>query len=193
MVCAAAVTSQPVDSTARQCRSPGLKSNTLTAVDTGSNEQCSPLSLQSAAPVASRHSHPIVTPRRVRAPPQLRTASFLSTMPRRRAARRAKQSGEGQTHLMCQTSPPAAAAAGRDPRDAALARAQLAPLIVTHTLRLIDAIQMTDGSCVQRVQWMVDLLKEDTRHPESLLDLSLPMEGSRVSLFPHCIHSCLHV
>ena len=109
-------------------------------------------------------------------------------MPRRRAARRAKQSGEGQTHLMCQTSPPAAAAAvaSRDPRDAALARAQLAPLIVTHTLRLIDAIQMTDGSCVQRVQWMVDLLKEDARHPESLLDLSLPMEGSRVSLFhPH--------
>ena len=102
-------------------------------------------------------------------------------MPKRKAAGRAKKSGAGQAKKPRHSDPAAAAHEGH--RDAALARARLAPLVVTQTLRLIDAIQATDGSCAQRVQSVVKLVKEDAHRPESLIDLSLPLEGDMVSPF----------
>lgn len=118
-------------------------------------------------------------------------------MPKRKTASRAKENGAGQAKKRRHSDPPAeaAAAAGREgQRDAALARARLAPLIITQTLRLIDAIQATDGSCGERAQSVVDLLKEDAHRPESLIDLSLPLEDDEVSpLHPtHCTCSCMH-
>ena len=71
----------------------------------------------------------------------------------------------------------------QSPRNAALARARLAPLIAAQTLRLIKAFRATDDSFVQRVESVVNLMKEDADRPESLIDLSLPMEGDKVSPF----------
>jgi len=106
-------------------------------------------------------------------------------MPKRKDASRAKKSGAGQAKKPRRAGPPAEAAAAREgQRDAALAHAQLAPQIATQTQRLIKAIEAIDGSCVECVESVVNLLKEDARRTESLLDLSLPLEGDEVSHFP---------
>ena len=104
-------------------------------------------------------------------------------MPKRKASSRAKKNGAGLAKKPRHSDPPAAA--GREgQRDAALAHAKLAPQIAAQTLRLADAMQATDGSCVERVQSVVNLLKEDADRPESLIDLSLSFEGDEVSPFP---------
>ena len=107
-------------------------------------------------------------------------------MPKRKAASRANTSGAGQGKKPRHSDPPAEAAAAasrEDQRDAALAHARLAPQIAAQTLRLTDAVQATDGSCLERAQSVVNLLTEDADRPESLIDLSLRLEDDEVSPF----------
>ena len=110
-------------------------------------------------------------------------------MPKRKASSRKKQDSAGGAK---KTRTQGAAAAAADATDsdsafeAALTRANLAPLIAEQTLKLMDAIKATDISRAQCVQVVVDLLKADADRPDSLLDLSLPLEGHWVSpLHPH--------
>ena len=49
------------------------------------------------------------------------------------------------------------------------------------TLKLTDAIAATEGSHTQRMQAVVDLLEADADRPDSLIDLSLVVEGEKVS------------
>jgi len=80
-----------------------------------------------------------------------------------------------------------AAAAAEDAADsdgsfeADLTRANLAPRIATQTLKLVDAIKAFGDSWTQRMQAVVDLLQADAARPESLLDLSLVVQGETVS------------
>jgi hypothetical protein len=50
------------------------------------------------------------------------------------------------------------------------------------TLKLTDAIAATEGSHTQRMQAVVDLLKADADRPDSLIDLSLVVDGDEVRL-----------
>jgi hypothetical protein len=77
----------------------------------------------------------------------------------------------------------AAAAAADDGKslDAAIAHAQLTPHTAVQTLKLVDAIKATEGSYTQRMQTVVDLIKADADRPDSLIDLSLVVEGEKVS------------
>ena len=64
--------------------------------------------------------------------------------------------------------------------NTALARAKLAPRIALQSLKLADAIKATDGNHTQRMHTVVDLLQADAERPESLIDLSLVVEGGKV-------------
>lgn len=64
--------------------------------------------------------------------------------------------------------------------DSAVLRAQLASHAVVQTLDLVDALQSTAGSFKQRMQIVADLLNKDAARSESLLDLSLVVEGESV-------------
>jgi len=74
----------------------------------------------------------------------------------------------------------ASAEAAGDLLDAALAHANLTSSVVVQTLKLIDAIEATEGSYKQRMQAVADLLKADAARPASLLDLSLAPEDDEV-------------
>jgi hypothetical protein len=105
-------------------------------------------------------------------------------MPKRKAASCEKQgSAEGakKPHTEGAAAAAADAADGNGSFDAAVARANLAPRIATHTLKLMHAFKTTDGSFTLRMQAVVDLLKQDADRPESLLNLSLVAEGEKVS------------
>jgi hypothetical protein len=105
-------------------------------------------------------------------------------MPKRKAASRAKKNGAGHAKKPRRADPPAEAAAARKgQRDAALAHAQLAPQIATQTLTLVNSMKAAGGSCAERMESVVNLLTEDADRPESLIDLSLPLEGDEVSPF----------
>jgi hypothetical protein len=115
-------------------------------------------------------------------------------MSTRTATGGAETNGAGQAKMPRHAEAAAPAAAGRDPRDTALAHAQLARQIATQTLRLIKALQATGGSCGKRVQSVVNLLQEDADRPESLIDLSLSFEGDKVSPFhPHAASAAAFV
>lgn len=67
----------------------------------------------------------------------------------------------------------------------------MAPLIAAQSLRLAEAIKTTLGPRVWRVKSVANLLKEDADRPESLLDLSFPMEGGQVRILPPNKHAQL--
>ena len=105
-------------------------------------------------------------------------------MPKRKAASRKKQDGaDGAKKPRTSAAAAAAAAATHsdDSFESALACALQAPSVATQTLKLVDALKATDGSHTERMQTIVDLLKQDVGRPESLLDLSLVVEGEKVS------------
>ena len=108
-------------------------------------------------------------------------------MPKRKAASRNKQDGADGADGAKKPRSERAAAAQADPSDgngsidAVRARPDLAPRIAFQTLKLADAIKATEGSYTQRMQAVADPLKEDTDRHESLIDLSLVVEGEKVS------------
>ena len=81
----------------------------------------------------------------------------------------------------------AAAAAAKDATEqirsieATRIRPDLVPRIGLQTLELADALKATEGSYTQRMQTVVDLIKADADRPDSLIDLSLVVEGEKVS------------
>lgn len=107
-------------------------------------------------------------------------------MSKRKAASRTKQGGadgaDGAKKWGAETS----TAAQADPSDgngsieAARARPDLVPRIALQTLKLVDAVKATDGSCIQRILTVADLLQTDAARHESLIDLSLVVEGEKV-------------
>ena len=105
-------------------------------------------------------------------------------MPKRKATSRKKHDGaDGAKKPRTQGAAATAADAadGDSSFDAALACALQAPRVALQTLKLIDALKATDGSQTQRMQTVVDLLEADAGRPKSLLDLSLVVEGEKVS------------
>ena len=79
---------------------------------------------------------------------------------------------------------------GADDADGAISHAQLTPRTAVHTLKLLDAITANKGSYTQRIQTVADQLKADTIRPDSLLDLSLVVEGERVRLCTPLVAEC---
>lgn len=65
--------------------------------------------------------------------------------------------------------------------DIALAHAKLSARIAVHTLRLVDAARAENGSHAHRMRVMIDVLLEDADRLDSLIDLSLVVEGEQVS------------
>lgn len=103
----------------------------------------------------------------------------------RKAASRKKQDvadGDKKPRASAAAAAAAADVDGDGSFDAAVTRANQAPLIVLQTFKLVDALKATGGGHTQRMQTVVDLLEEDAGRPDSLLDLSLVVEGERVSL-----------
>ena len=110
-------------------------------------------------------------------------------MPKRKAASVENQVGADETKRL-RASSAAAAAESNGFFESAVARANLAPRIAAHTLKLIHALKATDGSHTPRMQAVVDLLKQDACRPDSLLDLSLIAEGEKVSGHWRRRHGC---
>ena len=64
--------------------------------------------------------------------------------------------------------------------EAVRSRPDLDMRIALQTLKLVDAITATDGSWTQRMQAVADLLRADADRFDSLIDLSLIVEGDEV-------------
>ena len=101
-------------------------------------------------------------------------------MPKRKAANRKKQ-GNADGAKKPHTAVVAAMADGSDPLDAAIAHAQLTQRMAVHTLKLVDTIQKKEGSFSQRMQSVVDRLQAEADRSDSLIDLSLVVEGEKVT------------
>ena len=105
-------------------------------------------------------------------------------MHKRKTASRNKRDGSAGVKRPRITGAAAAVADVAEPNcpiQADLERAQLTPRIAVQTLKLVDAIKAAQGSWTQRMQTVAGQLQADASRSQSLIDLSLVVEGEKVS------------